>query len=302
MSLVGAEVEISGESNSKHASFAPSDEQTPSPRPVTPVDDLHPAVTPPRPAESLFLGTELKTQHISAAALAQQIHLQHATPSTTTSIATDDFYSTADYNSAAEYMTAASLNHNSSDPNFVLSLDDSESTSEDFFGKDALARGDYLTSGETTPKFQDSRQSNNNMSSTEMHADPAEKVYNAAKGIWSWGKGIMIVSPFLGLAEGVAGKVVGMAGSDLPAVDGTVKDQLASLDNQVLNPAIAKIVQVLLGAAHKTEDTFKPIIEALLKPLGLIKNEAETPEMTTTVKSSTTSAASASMSSSYKTK
>jgi len=114
----------------------------------------------------------------------------------------------------------------------------------------------------------------------ELHPDAATHVYEHAKGIWAWGKGVPVVSTFLGVTEVVAGKVVQAAGTNLEEIDGTIKPQLANLDTGVLNPAIATLVGVLLSAAGKTEETVKPIIIMLLSPFGLIKNEAENPEVT----------------------
>lgn len=38
---------------------------------------------------------------------------------------------------------------------------------------------------------------------------------NVVVGVWGWGKGIIIFSPFMGIAEGIAGKIVETAGSNL---------------------------------------------------------------------------------------
>lgn len=112
------------------------------------------------------------------------------------------------------------------------------------------------------------------------HVDAAEKVYDTAKNVWAWGKGVGVIKPFLNITENVAGSVVGMAGSNLETLDGGIIDKLHGIDDNVLNPAIATIVGALLNAAGSTEDVVKPIIINLLKPLGLIKDSAENPEMT----------------------
>lgn len=114
-----------------------------------------------------------------------------------------------------------------------------------------------------------------------MHVDAAEKIYDAAKDVWSWGKGVFFVSTFLGMAEGVAGNVVRIAtGDSLEAVDRHVTDHIQGLDDKILNPAIAFLVQALLKAAGNTEDVMKPIIIKILTPFGLIKTTAENPELT----------------------
>lgn len=118
--------------------------------------------------------------------------------------------------------------------------------------------------------------------SEPMHVDAAEKIYDTAKDVWAWGKGVIVFSPFLGIAEGVAGKFVNIAtGQSLETVDRAVTDQIQGLDDKVFNPAIAFIVQTVLQAAGKTEEVVKPIIIKILTPFGLMKTTAENPEVTT---------------------
>ena len=50
---------------------------------------------------------------------------------------------------------------------------------------------------------------------------------------------------------------------------------LHGLDDNVLNPAIKAVVETLMGAVGKTEEVIKPLIEAVLKPLGLLKENGE---------------------------
>lgn len=113
-----------------------------------------------------------------------------------------------------------------------------------------------------------------------QHVDAAEKVYDTAKGVWAWGKGVGIIKPFLGIAEQIAGKAVGATGNTLEGIDGMVIDQLHGLDDNLLNPAIATLVGILLGAASKSEEVLMPILLPMLKQLKLIKFSAETPEVT----------------------
>lgn len=159
--------------------------------------DAHPPPTPPGAAESLFL-SGLHTNTISASALAQQIHQRHRPFSLAgTSIATDDFASATD-----------GL-HSS----LLVEHDDCSDEHNEPFGNDAL-----IHSREALV-VDDIKQNNNNMAKTTsqepMHVDPAEKIYGTAKGVWGWGKGIIIFSPFMGIAEGIAGKIVETAGSNL---------------------------------------------------------------------------------------
>lgn len=259
MSLLGSEVDISDGCDEELNSMGYSPETLHPPlSPLRSLEedlyDAHPPVTPPRPAEALFFN-DLPTQTISAAALAQQIHQRHRPLSIAgTSIATDDFVS-----ASAEHLDTQS----------AFSLDSP-------FGKDALAYSRETIAEEDTlsveERFQDS-----NMSSTseDMHVDAADKVYQGAKGVWAWGKGIIVFKPFLGIAEGVAGKVVGMAGSSMDEVDGCMTHNLHGLDDNVLNPAIKAVVQTVMGAVGKTEEIFKPLFLTVLKPLGLVKEDGE---------------------------
>jgi hypothetical protein len=119
---------------------------------------------------------------------------------------------------------------------------------------------------------------------TTMHVDPAEKAYDAAKGFWAWGKGVFVMKHFLGIAEGLAGKVVGMAGSTLEDLDHAIMPRLQKWDDSILNPALQAMVGTILGAVKKSEDIFKPVVFAILKPIGLIKEDdkkSSEPELTT---------------------
>jgi len=326
MSLVGSEVDISISTDGSRGLSKPpnvvSDDELSIPDETAQESssggagdfDYHPPLTPPRPAEQLFM-SNLETQNISAAALAQQIHQSFRSPSfrTGTSVATDDFVTAAgslqtdDFDDALfsdDTPPPAQVSSRSSD---TLTLpfaadDDSDIDSNNFnpfrnpFRKDALSRNYELNH----PEEEIFKDSNNKMATTTYasvppngggkkffpteaptHVDAAEKVYDAAKGAWAWGKGVPVLSPVLGLYEGVAGKAAEIvAGKSLEGVDGEVVRQLHGLDDGVLNPAIEKIAKILLGVAGKSEDILKPIIIAILKPLGLIKDTAENPEQT----------------------
>jgi hypothetical protein len=303
MSLVGAEVDISidTESFASHSQFRPivSDDESSVPENQQSVTaDLHPPLTPPREVEKLFLDN-LETQNISAAALAQVIHQSYKTSSnwTGTSVNTDDFATALPWNGSDEDNMQSLISARSTDTLTPFADDDSESDSYDnIFQKDVLSRDYSIPETETT--FKDSKMatiaSYPTTTSPETpkkfvpteppkHVDAAEKVYDTVKGVWAWGKTVMVFKPFLGLAENVAGSVVGMTGNSLQSLDGNVVDHLHSIDDKFLNPAITNLVGALLGAAGKTEEIVGPIIEALLKNLGLLKNTAETPEVTSKV-------------------
>jgi hypothetical protein len=118
----------------------------------------------------------------------------------------------------------------------------------------------------------------------KMMVDAAEVVYGKAKDIFAWGKSVPVVGFFVGTSEAVAGKALGVVGTDLSQVDGKIESELTKLDKGVLNPAIEAIAKILIGVAGKSEAAIKPIIGIFLKPLGLlIKSEAneESPEVYT---------------------
>lgn len=255
-------------------------------------DSQHASVTPLGAAELLFMG-DLDTQTISAAALAQQIHDSHGKKSLGTT-ATDDFatavgsFASALLSPVATMSSSRSLQSSSPfTPKSHYNDDDESLTSPAFFLQDILTQqhSPSILATEQEDFFQDTTMSTpNKIFPTEapQHLDAAEKVYDTAKNVWGWGKGVGIIKPFLGIAEGVASQVVGMSGNSLESVDGLVMDKLHGLDDNVLNPAIATILGLLLNVAGKSEDTLKPLVITLLKPLGLIKDTAENPELTTT--------------------
>jgi hypothetical protein len=118
---------------------------------------------------------------------------------------------------------------------------------------------------------------------TTMHVDAAENVYDAAKDVWAWGKGVFFMKPFLGLAEGVAGKVVGMAGiSSLEDLDHAIMPKLQEFDDGHLNPAIQAMVGHIMGAVQKSEEIFKPVVCAILRPMGLIKQDESSTKKSST--------------------
>mmetsp|Transcript_4341 Transcript_4341/g.8934 ORF Transcript_4341/g.8934 Transcript_4341/m.8934 type:complete len:114 (-) Transcript_4341:400-741(-) len=92
--------------------------------------------------------------------------------------------------------------------------DDSSDEHNEPFGNDAL-----IHSREALVVDDIKQHNSNDMAKTTpeepMHVDPAEKIYGTAKGVWGWGKGIIIFKPFMGIAEGIAGKIVETAGSNL---------------------------------------------------------------------------------------
>jgi hypothetical protein len=305
MSLVGSEVDVSGHS-SVHRRQQDRDENAMLSNVDNGMDvDPHPPPSPPSPAERLFL-CDVPTQCISATALAEQIHQSSSSKSHVhrrsgnLSVQTDG--STAGWVTASgieddslcnETPTLHPISSRSSDTikTPFSETDDEDSAYENFFKKDILSRkirdlsevdeDNYLESDMATPVTTSSSPTKFFPTEAPQHVDAAETVYDTAKGVWAWGKGVMIFKPFLGLTEVVASKVAGMVGSDLASVDGAFVHKLHEIDDSMLNPAIAAILGALLGAAGKTEDVLMPLVISILKPLGLIKDSAENPELTT---------------------
>jgi hypothetical protein len=259
------------------------------------VEDVHLPASPAGPAERLFFTEMLSTNSISATALAQQIHQSHRSliQSVTTgaSVFTDDFVSARAGGSHLSENAADFDDNADSNQNYYRSNDDGltpfdfDDTPADEITKSPFD-SDVLAFTNTTSKslpnqnrareneFHDTIEDMSTPSTateTTMHVDPAEKAYDAAKGVWAWGKGVFFMKPFLGIAEGVAGKFVSMTGSSLEDIDHAIMPRLQEWDDSLLNPAIQKLVETIMGTLQKSEDIFKPVVFAILKPIGLIK-------------------------------
>lgn len=256
--MVGSEVDVVDENpQGSYGLGSPDTPELGSPASSSPrigssdsVDDMHPSISPKGGAEALFIGDELETQIISAAALAQEIndvHRNRTHPSSTpggTTVGTDD------YQTCAEEEEPDDL---------ILSCDSfpTDIEPESPFGKDVLTHTrEPVSEDPVETVYHDSIMSASATKSTapaaETHPDAAEKVYETAKNVWSWGKGVVVLSPFLGLAENVAGKVVSVAtGSTLKDIDDGIQKGLGFVDEKYLNPAIEKLAAVLLGTVTK---------------------------------------------------
>lgn len=251
----------------------------------------HPPVSPATGAESLFLAG-LLTSSISANALARTLKQNNhyimknrSSVSSGISVQTDDFVTCVE--------SAGDLE------------DDNSYTA---FGKDALLYSrdiipeleddsDEEESVTTTEKMAKNKKSTNSTKAapatgSEDHPDAASHLYEGIKGAWAWGKTLPVVSPFMGISEAIASKVIGVAGTDFEEIDTQLKPKLSEFDVGILNPTLEKIIATLLGAVGKSEDFIKPLIHLLLNPMTLIKKEEEsktsapskvpeTPELTT---------------------
>jgi hypothetical protein len=225
--------------------------------------ECQPPVSPAKGAESLFLAG-LTTAQISAEALAKRLRKGSSSKlSSGYSAQSEDFLTAAG--------TVDDLDYDSSDEDEIL-------------GKDALlySRISEIDSvcSSIAPEKVTSAKKMPTSTSQEPHPDVTTHVYEGAKGVWAWGKGVPVVSLGLGIAEAVASKAVSVVGTDFEEIDANIKPNLAGFDKDVLNPTIAKLVEILMGTKGKTEDIIKPIIHALMHPMTLIKKEPENPEVT----------------------
>lgn len=219
-------------------------------------DETHPPLSPASGAEALFM-PGLLTSQISANALATELRKNYRPFRSNSTVATDDFVSTYD---------------NMDD---LIKFENTVSREAPALSKQPIYEFE-----------EDPNMSTPKINVDEVNVNAAEQVYGVAKDVWGWGKEQMVIKTFLGITEAVAGKVVGVVGTDLEEIDGNIKPKLSELDSSIINPAVRAILGVILNAAGKSEDIFKPIIVSILKPIGLIKDSSKTdpiaPELTNT--------------------
>lgn len=89
----------------------------------------------------------------------------------------------------------------------------------------------------------------------------ADHVYEKAKLAWSFGKGVFVFKPFMGLAEGVAAKTlsVTIGVDDFDKVDILIRERLNYLDKDFVDPAINRLWEVInpyLGDGDNIVQTF----------------------------------------------
>ena len=282
----------------------------------TPVSS-HAPLSPATPAESFFLSKELSEgshSRVSAFALAASLRSRSSGSfRNAQSIATDDFASAASELDVDTINTSGNNNmmNNNNDNNLSSSLQPVS-----LFGKDILVLSREPIP-EDTFQYQDTMPATTTTKTpSKTTAAPAKStkaaavktttpvvvvpptdtstkganvtvsVYEKAKNVWGWGNSLPLVGMAAGVAETVAGKVVSLAGTSLTGIDEAVKPQLSSIDESYLNPAISKLVGVLMGGVKKGDETLRPVVEAILSTVGIkmIKENGEpnesTPEVT----------------------
>ena len=104
-------------------------------------------------------------------------------------------------------------------------------------------------------------------------------MYKGAKGVWAWGKSIPVFSPFMGIAEAMAGTALAVAGTNLQDLDSNlVEPQLQNLDSAILNPAIKTVAGIMLGAVGTAEGIVKPIVVIVLSPFKMLQQQPSNEE------------------------
>mmetsp|Transcript_17929 Transcript_17929/g.27720 ORF Transcript_17929/g.27720 Transcript_17929/m.27720 type:complete len:333 (+) Transcript_17929:195-1193(+) len=260
----------------------------------------HPPLSPTSGAESFFLqGLPGTSETISAFALAAEIQRNKRGPTTAisasssmrslsaVSTATDEFQSacgdSVEFLDAYESSGGVTPPHPSFSDNISNTHGNNNNYSGNLFGRDVLVISKSIIPEEEeldNDKFEDpimsttTTETNNNMEQEGGPTDVAQNVYKGVKDVWAWGKGTPI-SSLLGIAEGVASKVVSMAGTNLEEIDGNIKPQVSNLDSQFLNPAIHAVVRMILGGVTKGDEFVRPIVMTILGPTGLFQIEKE---------------------------
>ncbi len=130
-----------------------------------------------------------------------------------------------------------------------------------------------IQSSKLSPPTQDLKMAESTPTTTEEehpHFHVVDQVYEGAKTAWSATKSFPIFTPFLGLAEGVTTKVISIAGagSSLQEVDEKLKPHLTGIDSDLLDPAIEKIVGLVMGVVGKGDEIFKSLLAVVINPKG----------------------------------
>lgn len=243
----------------------------------TPVEG-QPPLSPAGGAESLFLAG-LATSKISADALSTRLRQVQKYPGSVErrsisaasirSVLTDDFQSCAQFSDDLDFPITDD-EHDEEDDTTFFSI----------FRSSSRQKMNSTTSTSSKKSKNGVKKAVEATPAPKEGMDVAEHVYEKAKGIWAWGKGVPLVKVGLGITEAVVGKAISVAGTDFETLDKQIKPQLEKFDHEVVDPAIKAVITIVMNAASSTEGFVKPIVIKVLSPFGLIKNEAENPELT----------------------
>ena len=249
-------------------------------------------LTPPSSYEKFFLPIEDQRQFAQAASRLLTTHRPKSSISLTSeSLRTEDFATAAEDLSEASDLDDISI-EKALYSNDILGLSHSilEETQEDEeMGSkknrtSAAAASTATATVLTTPE----------PSTTETaHFDVVDHVYEGVKSAWATGKNIAIFKPFMGVAEGVATKLLSVAtGVDsLNAADQNIKPHVHGIDTAFIDPAIVKLWSLLEPILGKGDEVIKGVIGfvhrpaikdgAKVEPLTKVSSEVVDPETST---------------------
>lgn len=264
---------------------------------------VHEPVSPPTPAESFFLSPVLKSDKLSAVALAAQLssehrrtrlNLRHSSAHSSTSalsIATDDFASACESQNLSDderYLDEVEFSDDDSsrgsiglfanDPLLISRQSIPEETFEDAEDKlETMAKKNF----KSVKKVVDTT----TVATTEEHPDVSQKLYDGVKGVWDFGKGIGIVKPFLGFAEVIASKVIGITGHNLEDVDNGIKPFLSKIDDSFVNPTVeyimGRIISPVMTTSGSITDTIVGTVTAPFNKKEAVEDEKVNPDAVT---------------------
>merc|ERR1719445_1244157 len=132
------------------------------------------------------------------------------------------------------------------------------------------------TAAETSPLENDK-----SFSKDEVKFDLSQNIYDGVKSVWGYGCDIPVVKPILKVSEGVAGKALNLiTGIDLEKGDEEIKPKLAEMDEDILNPAVSKLISILEPLVVKVDDSVRPIVVGIIQMnyLKMLKKDSPNPE------------------------
>jgi len=101
----------------------------------------------------------------------------------------------------------------------------------------------------------------------DAHFNAVENVYEGVKTAWTFGKGIVVFKPFMGMTETVAVKALELATgiSSLESADEHIKGHLSGVDKDFIDPAILKIWSLVCPIVGKSEEVVNQIVGRFVK-------------------------------------
>ena len=243
------------------------------------LEALNPPPSPPSAFEKFFLpfestgGNTATTTKTIALAAKHISTLSNTTTSrkfhSTKSIASESNINVSDFCSAADNFSGAS------DELEDYSLDSSIATEKNSFINDILGRDAIFEETTYLEETMPVQTAAAEATCTTPKFDVVENVYEGAKSVWAFGKGIIIFKPFMGVAEGTAAKVLSVTAgvSSLEDADKHIKDTLAGVDAEFIDPAIIKVWSVLEPVIGKGEDVLKSVLGVVGKKSPMLEVE-----------------------------